>query len=175
MIYIKRDASLIPDRILKNAERAQNELEKLSFEERVAFIKKKDSIWRAFSKYLKTMSHNKCWYSEAPDVQSFMHVDHFRPKLEAKRTEEIVDEEGYHWLAFDWENYRLAAQRSNQRTKDEDTDELQGKGSWFPLESGSRKACWEDRCIDQEKPMLLDPVIKSDTDFFDFTDEFSWY
>jgi hypothetical protein len=83
MIYIKRDASLIPEKVLKVAERAQIEIEALSFDERVSFIKKKSHIWRAFSRYLRAMSHNKCWYSEALEVQSCLHVVHFRPKLGA--------------------------------------------------------------------------------------------
>ena len=35
------------------------------------------------------MSYGKCWYSEAPDPQSFLDVDHYRPKLEAKRSNEV--------------------------------------------------------------------------------------
>lgn len=47
------------------------------------------------------MSYGKCWYSEAKDAGANFDVDHFRPKAEAKRAENLVDVEGYAWLAFD--------------------------------------------------------------------------
>lgn len=162
MIYVKQDAALIPDKVLKVAEKAQRELEALPADERPAFIKKKSHIWRGFSKYLSKMSYGKCWYSESDDPQSFFDVDHFRPKLETKLSEDLIDEDGYQWLAFDWGNFRLSSQRSNRLSTDEETDETVGKGSWFPLMPDSPKACWDDRCTKDESPMLLDPINKND-------------
>ncbi|MFR9679231.1 MULTISPECIES: hypothetical protein [unclassified Acinetobacter] len=168
MIYIKRDISLIPEKVLKVAQRAQDELESLPIEERAGFIKKKAHIWRGFSKYLSKMSHGKCWYSECRDAGANFDVDHFRPKAEAKRCEIVTDVDGYAWLAFDWENFRLAAQNTNRLNKDEITEITFGKGSWFPLLKGSSKACWDDRCVAQEKPLLIDPVNKNDLEYIDF-------
>ena len=105
------------------------------------------------------MSYGKCWYSEAKDAGANFDVDHFRPKAEAKRTEEIVDAEGYAWLAFDWDNFRLSVQNCNRLNKD-DTGETVGKGSWFPLIEESPKATWTNRCVCDEKRVLLDPVVK---------------
>ena len=51
-----------------------------------------------------------------------------------------------------WENFRLSAQRSNRVSKNEETDENEGKGNWFPLLETSPKACWENRCEDIEQP-----------------------
>lgn len=167
MIYVKQEEDVIPGKVLAVAKRAQEQLEKLPIEERASFIKKKGHVWRGFSKYLKKMSYGKCWYSESNDPQAFFDVDHFRPKLEAKRTETVVDAHGYEWLAFDWHNFRLSSQRANRLSTDEDTDEVVGKGSWFPLIEGSPKACWEDRCVKDEKPMLLDPVDKDDVRLID--------
>lgn len=65
MIFIKRDAALIPAKILNVAQRAQVALEELPADQRKDFIKKKSHIWRGFSKYLAKMSYGKCWYSEA--------------------------------------------------------------------------------------------------------------
>lgn len=166
MIYVKRDPNQIPEKLLRVAERAQAELDTLPPAERIGFIKKKSHIWRAFAKALRKMSYGKCWYSESPDPQSFFDVDHFRPKAEALRGEGDVDE-GYPWLAFSWENFRYVAQRSNRHSKDEDTQLVVGKGSWFPLLPGSPRATWEDRCVDQEKPVLLDPINRQDTDLVD--------
>lgn len=160
MIYIKRNAKLIPDKILAAAIDAQNQLEKLPPEKREDFIKKNAKIWRAFIPYLSKMSYGKCWYSENRPEHSLFEIDHFRPKLEAKRAEFEIDP-GYEWLAFSWENFRLSAQRSNRATTNEESGEVEGKSTWFPL-LDDQKASWNRRCEDQEKPVLLDPTNKDD-------------
>ncbi|KJV28457.1 MULTISPECIES: hypothetical protein [Pantoea] len=169
MIYIKRDASLIPEKVFDVAQRAQNELERLPVEQRKDFIKKKSHIWRGFAKYLAKMSYGKCWYSEAKDAGANFDVDHFRPKAEAKREENLIDAEGYAWLAFDWENFRLSAQNCNRLNTDLSGITV-GKGNWFPLLTGSSKATWDNRCITDEKVMLLDPVVQTDLTYIDYDD-----
>lgn len=166
MIYVKRNPALIPEKILKVAERAQKTLETLSDRERKVFIEKKAPIWRSFSRCLAKMSYGKCWYSESNDPQSFFDVDHFRPKKEAKRSEGVADD-GYPWLAFSWDNFRYSAGRSNRLSKDETTDETRGKGSWFPVMTGSAIASWDSRCEQLEKPVLLDPTIRADVALID--------
>lgn len=168
MIFIKRDLELIPEKVFEVARRAQDTLERLPAADRAEYIKKKTHIWRGFSKYLSKMSYGKCWYSEARDAGAKFDVDHFRPKAEAKRSDEVVDHEGYPWLAFEWENYRLSAQNCNRLNKDEKAKRTVGKGSWFPLLNDSPKACWDDRCIEAEAPILIDPVVKDDLHFVDF-------
>ncbi|MEX5329668.1 hypothetical protein WCD99_20675 [Pseudomonas paraeruginosa] len=170
MIYINRNAALIPQKVLDVALRAQAELEQLPLEKRKEYIKKKSHIWRGFAKYLSKMSYGKCWYSEAKDAGANFDVDHFRPKAEARRTEEIVDEFGYAWLAFDWENFRLSAQNCNRLNTDDSSQTTVGKGSWFPLLDGSPKASWDNRCVNDELPLLLDPLVKEDLRFIDFDD-----
>ena len=162
MIYVRRDSSLIPQKVLKVAERAQAALEALPPADRVAFIKKKSHVWTGFKKYLAKMSYGKCWYSESPDPQSFFDVDHFRPKAEAQRAEGGLRDDGYPWLAFDWDNFRYSAGRSNRLSIDEHTDLTVGKGSWFPLCDGSLVANWESRNTALEKPVLLDPTNAED-------------
>lgn len=162
MIFVKRNPALIPRLLLDAAAQAQRELDQIAEPDaRKAYIEKRAKLWRRFARYLKQMSYGKCWYSESDCVQSFADVDHFRPKKAAKRSESETDD-GYPWLAFSWENFRYAAQRSNQLNTDEDLDETVGKGSWFPLMPGSKKACWDDRCADDEKPVILDPASKAD-------------
>ncbi len=170
MIYVRRDSSLIPEKLLKVAERAQQKLEALPADARPAFIKKKAHVWGAFRRYLSQMSYGKCWYSESLDPQSFFDVDHYRPKLEARRSDDVTDS-GYAWLAFSWENFRLSAQRSNRVSKNEETDENEGKGNWFPLLETSPKACWENRCEATEQPVLLDPVKRVDVRLIDVQDD----
>lgn len=167
MIYVRRDPCSIPEKILKVAERAQQQLEAQPAAERKTFIAKKAHVWRAFAKYLSKMSYGKCWYSESNDPQSFFAVDHFRPKAEARRTDTDLDD-GYPWLAFSVENFCLVAGRSNSVNKDEATGETVGKGSWFPLIAGSPKAHWDDRrVVDDERPVLLDPTKGGDVDLMD--------
>jgi hypothetical protein len=161
VIYVNRNTGFIPREVLDAAVEAQQQLEALPEDQRAAFIKRKSDIWRAFKAYLSAMSYGKCWYSECPEVQSFLDVDHYRPKLEAKRSGGECDP-GYDWLAFSWDNFRLAAQRSNRRSTNEVTGEIEGKGSWFPLLDGSPKASWGHRCESNELPMLLDPTLRQD-------------
>jgi hypothetical protein len=147
------------------AENAQEKLEdKKTAAERKDYIKKKSRIWRLFAHYLSQMSYGKCWYSESNDPQSFFDVDHFRPKNEAKRSDVEVDNEGYPWLAFSWENFRYSAGRSNRLNTDDINEQVVGKGSWFPLLSGSVKANWTNRCEEKESPVLLDPAVREDVD-----------
>ncbi len=161
MIYVRRDPPMIPLRVLKVAERAQAKLAALPVEQRAAFIKKKSHVWRAFGRYLAKMSHGKCWYSESSDPHSAFDVDHFRPKAAAQRKEGEADG-GYPWLAFSWENFRYSSGRANRHSKDEESEEIAGKGSWFPLFDGSPIASWDNRCEERERPILLDPTVVYD-------------
>ncbi|MBQ0961631.1 hypothetical protein KAK06_22010 [Ideonella sp. 4Y11] len=157
---------MIPQKVLDVAARAQAALEAKPEAERKAFIEKKAHVWRAFARYLAKMSYGKCWYSESNDPQSFFDVDHFRPKKAAKRAD-AKEDDGYPWLAFSVANFRYAAGRSNRLSTDEATEETVGKGSWFPLLDGSPCASWVDRCVDQERPVLLDPTVRGDVALID--------
>lgn len=168
MIYVRRDPNLIPETVLRVAERAQAQLETLAPDQRAAFIEKKAHVWRRFARYLAKMSYGKCWYSESDCAQSFKDVDHYRPKKQAKRSDTEADD-GYPWLAFSWDNFRLSAQRSNQINRDDDTDESVGKGAWFPLMPNSKQATWDDRCITDERPVLLDPARLADVRLIEVT------
>lgn len=161
MIFVRRDPALIPEKVLRVAERAQTELEGLLHDQRARYIESKKHVWRAFARHLAKMSYGKCWYSESDCVQSFKDVDHYRPKKQAKRSDKESDD-GYPWLAFSWDNFRLAAQRSNQINRDDETEKSVGKGAWFPLIDGSPRATWDDRCINDEQPVLLDPTDPND-------------
>lgn len=166
MIYVKCDPNLIPQKVLDVAARAQAELDAKPEAERKGFIERKGHVWRAFGRHLAKMSYGKCWYSESNDPQSFFDVDHFRPKKAAKRAD-AKEDDGYPWLAFSVENFRYSAGRSNRLSTDEATDETVGKGSWFPLLDESPCASWDDRRINIERPVLLDPTVRSDVALID--------
>lgn len=131
-------------------------------------------IWQELLVPLSQLSKGKCWYSEAQDVMSDRDIDHFRPKNEAKNLNNIPrgDEEGYWWLAYDYENYRFSSQYSNQRRKDKFKKKkvTGGKGSLFPLFAGSPVAKTKNRCCD-ELIMLLDPCDQNDPGLLTFDDK----
>jgi hypothetical protein len=52
-------------------------------------------------------------------------------------------------------------------SNNEETDENEGKGDWFPQLESSPKACWENLCEATEQPVLLDPVKKGDVRLID--------
>jgi hypothetical protein len=167
VIHISRDAAKIPPEWIKKAQALTADLEKLATpSERSAFIKKHAGLWGEIKEILRQMSHGKCWYSEAPDAVSDWHVDHFRPKNRAVE-QDGTEHEGYPWLAFDWLNYRLCGSFPNSPHTDE-SGETRGKWDYFPLAKDSRRACWEDRCVGDEKRVLLDPTEKTDPTFITF-------
>ena len=46
-------------------------------------IDSNEALWGELKDALLSLSHDKCWYSEAKDKYSYLHVDHFRPKKAA--------------------------------------------------------------------------------------------
>lgn len=107
---------------------------------------------------LWAIGHMKCWYSEAALQECEGHVEHYRPKRRLSGTAHA----GYWWLAFDWKNLRLAHPTVNRRKTDYLTGKLVGKGSYFPLRDEATRAVSSAQQL-QEEPVLLDPVVPSDT------------
>ncbi len=136
---------------------------RLAQEKRKSLIKANSSLWGELKPIFLRWSFGKCWYSEARDIGSDYHVDHFRPKGRVANHPECPgnsrEVEGYWWLAFDWRNYRVACSICNSpHTEDGET---LGKWDYFPL-------CTNDAVhsptanIDEEIPLLLDPTRESD-------------
>ncbi len=88
-----------------------------SKQSREAIIDGNSELWGELKDFLLSISHNKCWYSEAKDAYNHLHVDHFRPK----KVSVGIDKkpyEGYWWLAFQWYNYRVCGGAGNVRKRD---------------------------------------------------------
>ncbi|MBY5719288.1 hypothetical protein HFO33_22290 [Rhizobium leguminosarum] len=169
MIYVFQDESLIPKVWIDKVAKLQKELEKLATQdERKVFISKHD-IWGDIKDELLAMSHNKCWYSEAPDAVSDWHVDHFRPKARALDEDKTVHD-GYTWLAFDWKNYRIAGSYPNSPHKD-GTGQTRGKWDHFPLGNGGVRARWDSRDCTGEICLILDPAKKNDPKLLTFDED----
>ncbi|MDT9002328.1 hypothetical protein RQP53_23810 [Paucibacter sp. APW11] len=161
MIYIRRNWDLVPNEVRDALAKVDAELEAISDEkERKAFIEKNCEAWSPLRKYLGSMSHEKCWYSEASERVSRYEVDHFRPHGRAKQASKTFAE-GYCWLAFKRDNFRLAGQLCN-RTNKEHSEETVGKGDWFPLVEPEKRATRQHRDTASESPVLLDPCDPED-------------
>jgi hypothetical protein len=161
MIYIHRDWTQVPDAIKAALQKATEELDAIdNLAARKAYIEKNSSAWTAVREYLLAMSNGKCWYSEAKDSVARYQVDHFRPHGRAKQAAKIFAD-GYSWLAFDLDNFRLSGMLCNTANR-EYSEETVGKSDWFPLADPSRRATLVARDTAGETPLLLDPVEPED-------------
>lgn len=161
MIYIHRDWDQISDEVKTALKAAAAELDAIAdAKERKAYIDANRDKWSAVRDFLSGMSYGKCWYSEAREAVSRYQVDHFRPHGRAKQAPKDYSE-GYSWLAFDIDNFRLAGMLCNT-VNQEHSEESVGKGDWFPLVDPTKRASLQDRNIGNETPILLDPTDPED-------------
>ncbi|MGN6152646.1 MAG: hypothetical protein ACTHOH_11675 [Lysobacteraceae bacterium] len=161
MIYVHRDWDTVPQEVKAALRQAAVELEALAdVDQRKAYINANRDKWAAVRAYLSGMSHGKCWYSEAREAVSRYQVDHFRPHGRSKQAAKQYSE-GYSWLAFDIENFRLAGVLCNTVNQEFSEDSV-GKGDWFPLADPARRATLQNRDTGQETPVLLDPTNPDD-------------
>lgn len=119
-----------------------------------------NEIWGKVKDWLLSLSHNKCWFSEAEDHFSNRDVEHFRPKKACKRfmgQQKATYEDGYWWLTYDWKNYRICGNVGNSK-----------KGIIFPLQHGSLVATYGGHSYLNENHMLLDPACPADPPLLDF-------
>lgn len=157
MIYIETDCEDIPDGWIEKSDRLTDDLFNASSqEERKEVIDNNRQHWKDVKNILLEFSNKKCWYSEARDIASYYHVDHFRPKKKAKDIEGN-EREGYWWLAFEWENYRIAGGVCNCK-----------KRSKFPVHENSIMATSPDDNLEDEVIYLLDPTDPNDPTLISF-------
>jgi len=106
-----------------------------------------------------SFSYNKCWYSEAREIASHYHVDHFRPKKKA-RDLDGEEREGYWWLSFEWSNYRIAGGACNTK-----------KGNKFPVHERGLVATSPEDNLEDEIVYLLDPTDPDDPLLLSFNED----
>ena len=161
MIHINIYGERPPDGWCEKAEEITKQLRELdNIEERRELIKKNQIMWAELKTWLIGLADGKCWYSEAKDIVSDYHVDHFRPKNRAKQLDGTV-RDGYWWLAFDWSNYRIAGSICNSPHYGADGD-TQGKADFFPLKDGSPVADSPTCDLEDEIIYFLDPTDPDD-------------
>lgn len=122
-------------------------------------IDKYRSHWGALKPWLEALSGGKCWFSDTRNLYSHYDVEHFRPKKEAKAFDGTV-RDGYWWLAFDYQNFRLCGNVGNRK-----------KGGWFPLRAGSICSSYQNQCEESEEPYFIDPLSQYDVNLIGFDDE----
>ncbi len=175
MRYIDISLLQIPDDLKKKLAEATTMLLSLPTEaERKEFINKRARLWGNVKPYLTKLTGTreddyKCWYCEVKDSRSDYHLDHFRPKNRVKNGN-APEEPGYWWLAFDHRNYRLCCAYCNSPHKGQD-NVTRGKWDQFPLEAGSFRASDPAHNLDDERPLLLDPLRASDPMLLAFSED----
>lgn len=125
-----------------------------------------NDYWSPVKTYLEAASSRKCWYTESKNPGCLNDVEHFRPKAK------VLDRSGNtaHWywfLAFKPINYRLSSQLPNRLNKNFVLGATGGKGNRFPLLPGSPRAT-DSPGLATEKPVILDPCSKVDTELLEF-------
>lgn len=119
MIFIDYKNNPPSEELIEEGKELTQQLLALPEDKRKEFIEQNKSYWGKLKDHLASLSYGKCWYTEAHDIASVYHVDHFRPKNETKklkkdcRIETDNNDEAYWWLAFAWENYRLSGNIPN--------------------------------------------------------------
>lgn len=169
MIYIHRDWNIVPQHVKDDLQVAATALDAIAdVVLRKEYIKTNAPKWAAMREYLSDMSYGKCWYSEAKESVSRYQVDHFRPHGRAKQALKTFAD-GYSWLAFDLDNFRLAGVLCNTVNQEHSEDTV-GKGDWFPLLDPTMRAWLAARDFNTESPILLDPVDPNDPGKLVFND-----
>ncbi|MDQ5984805.1 MAG: hypothetical protein CSYNP_00501 [Syntrophus sp. SKADARSKE-3] len=128
-------------------------------EARKKIIDHNSKVWGELKTWLLSLSHGKCWFSEAKDCFSHWDVEHFRPKKSAKDLDG-TEYDGYWWLAFDWQNLRICGNAGNRK-----------KSTYFPLREGCARAACPDDDLRYEDPQLLDPIDEDDPNLLSFNVE----
>lgn len=152
----------VPKRTLNALKRRATYLNGLpTIDKQRQYVKDTDG-WGLLKQWLTAFGHGKCWYCEASSHRSPLAVDHFRPKLAVTvHRSGLLNHHGYYWLAYDWENYRVACSRCNSPESDEDV--LYGKHNEFALlDEAGRINSPSSTMV--EAPLFLDPCVKSDTE-----------
>jgi len=112
---------------------------------------------------LKVMQHDKCCFCEAKFSHiSYGDVEHYRPKGGYKQTPaDALQQPGYYWLAYTWENLLLSCTLCNQ----------QYKKNLFPVHNPAHRAFSHAHDITQEDPLLINPTLVNPQDYIGFREE----
>lgn len=150
------------------AQQATDDVRPLPPAERRARIDAKRALWAELRGPFKDLMGGKCWYCESNQCRTDNPIDHFRPK---GGVAECETHGGYWWLAFDWENYRYCCDYCNSYGSPATRGTPGGKQNNFPLWDENRRAMTEADDLDQEQPLLLDPLSAADPGLLWFNED----
>ncbi len=163
--WLRKSSDLLRQMETLNAEadalRSSGDAEdaKLKVQARNKVIDDNSGHWGELKDWLLALSHGKCWFTEAKDLCSHWHVEHFRPKKLAKNLDG-TERDGYWWLAFDYSNFRICGSVGNTQ-----------KGGWFPLHENSLCSTFDCRCEESEAHFLIDPTRQCDVALISFQED----
>ena len=110
--------------------------------------------------------HGKCAFCES-HIRHIDHgdVEHYRPKGGVRQnSNDPLEQPGYFWLAYAWENLFLACALCNQSFKK----------NLFPLADSTRRARSHLDDLTAEEPMLIHPADEEPTALIGFREEIAF-
>jgi uncharacterized protein (TIGR02646 family) len=110
--------------------------------------------------------HDKCAFCEAK-VSHISHgdVEHYRPKGGVRQSaSDPLEQPGYFWLAYVWDNLFFACQLCNQRFK----------RNMFPLADPTRRARSHLDDLAAEEPLLIHPADDEPSTLIGFREEIAF-
>jgi uncharacterized protein (TIGR02646 family) len=154
--------------ILRNRGQRTTEANRQAFANGKRVFEFDSSIYGAKSvkSALKKAQHDKCAFCESK-VSHIAHgdVEHYRPKGGVRQNaSDPLDQPGYFWLAYVWENLFFACQLCNQSFKK----------NMFPLADPSRRARSHLDDLTAEEPMLIHPAEEKPSALIGFREEIAF-
>jgi uncharacterized protein (TIGR02646 family) len=155
-------------RILRDRGRRTTEVNQQAFESGERSFRFDSSLYGAKSvkNALIKAQHGKCAFCEA-QIRHISHgdVEHFRPKGGVRQsTADPMEQPGYFWLAYVWQNLFLACQLCNQSFKK----------NLFPLADPTRRARSHLDDLGAEAPMLIHPADEDPSSLIGFREEIAF-
>lgn len=109
---------------------------------------------------LKNDQSRKCAYCERHFNGDYGAVEHYRPKKKYQVAEHTPLQDGYYWLAYDWDNLLFACSECNTSYK----------RCLFPLFDESKRDI-AGKNISNEEPLLINPAKEDPAQFIVFREE----
>ncbi len=107
------------------------------------------------------LQYGKCCFCESKIRHiSYGDVEHYRPKGGWVQNEEAINQPGYYWLAYDWDNLLLSCELCNQRYK----------RNYFPIINEAQRAINHTFNIENETPIFIHPVFDDPEEYIEFND-----
>ena len=154
--------------ILRNRGQRTIEADRRAFENGERTFKFDRSIYGAKSvkNALIKAQHDKCAFCESQVSHiAYGDVEHYRPKAGVRQSDpDPLEQPGYYWLAYVWENLFFACQLCNQRFKK----------NLFPLANPAKRARSHLDDMAAEQPLLIHPADDEPSALIGFREEMAF-